>query len=111
MEITTLELLSSKLRDLKTRLERSALPSQHVLDDNDPLARAANECEFKLPEPLTIEALTETLARKMDTVELLLQRAREHENLPEDAQLAAEQEYLASENDYSTQKQSPGLSA
>jgi hypothetical protein len=47
-----------------------------------------------LPETLTPASLAEAIRHKIDTVQVLLARARAHESLPEDAQLAADEGYL-----------------
>lgn len=53
-----------------------------------------------LPETLTTGTLAEAVDRKLANVAVLLERARKHESLPEDAQAAAEQEYMLSDEDY-----------
>ena len=57
-----------------------------------------------LPEPLTLAALFETVHHKIDTVQVLLTRAREHEQLQPDAQLAADEGYMASTDELADAK-------
>jgi hypothetical protein len=54
-----------------------------------------------LPQPLTLASLRETVRHKIDTVQVLLARAREHERLPPDAQLAADEGYMAGSDELS----------
>lgn len=61
-----------------------------------------------LPSPLTLGSLAETVDRKIANVGVLLDRARTHEDLPESAQMAADQEYLMTEDDYRYGKREQG---
>jgi hypothetical protein len=100
MHVEKLEDISARLNQLKTDLNRAGNDGDHPLDARSALVRQAEECEFMLPEPLTTRTLAEAVERKLSNVAVLLERARKHESLPEDAQAAAEQEYMLSDEDY-----------
>jgi hypothetical protein len=113
MHVKDLEDLSSRLHQLQQQLQQqmrqqpqSAETRQRPLRQDDPLVEAARECDFMLPSELTVETLAETVDKKIETVKILLDRARRHESLPEDAQVAADQDYLASEEDLAAEHQS-----
>jgi hypothetical protein len=99
MEASKLEALSARLLQLREQLGAASLPSDAPLDQGNPLVQAARECEFMLPERLTVRTLADTVDKKIDTVKVLLARARKHEDLPEAAQVAAEQEYTMTKED------------
>lgn len=99
MQVSELELLDTRLRRLRDRL-RSEPHAERVLDMSDPLVQAALECDFMLPASLTVRNLGDTVERKIGNVQLLLERARTHEDLPESAQIAAGQEYMAGMQEY-----------
>jgi len=99
MHVATLEAISAKLNQLKNDLNRVS-NDDRPLDPRNALVQQAEECDFMLPEPLTTAALGEAVDRKLANVAVLLERARKHESLPEDAQAAAEQEYMLSDEDY-----------
>jgi hypothetical protein len=99
MQVRELEELDARLHGLRERL-RAESRDERVLGMDDPLVQAAQECDFMLPESLTVHSLSETVERKIGNVRLLLERARGHEDLPESAQLAAGQEYMAGMEDY-----------
>jgi hypothetical protein len=105
MQVKELEDLSSRLQRLQQQLKSASAGSNSPLREDDPLVVAALECEFMLPSILTMETLTETVEKKINNVNLLLERARRHESLPEDAQVAADQEYLATEEDLAMDRQ------
>lgn len=100
MQVAQLENIAEQLRSLKSRLERLPGPSEQSLGEDSEYIRAARECDFMLPAPLTLGTLSETVDRKLKNVAILVERARNHESLPEDAQAAAEQEYTMLEEDY-----------
>lgn len=100
MHVEKLEEISAKLNHLKSELTRALKEGDRPLDADNGLVRQAEECEFMLPEKLTTSTLTEAVDRKISNVAVLLERARKHESLPEDAQAAAEQEYMLSDEDY-----------
>lgn len=100
MQVNALEELSTRLHRLRGQLASASKAEGRPLAEDDPLVRAAMECEFMLPSPLTVRSLSETVEKKIGTVALLLERARKHEELPEAAQTAADQEYMATSGDY-----------
>lgn len=100
MHVSELESLSTRLHRLQQQLRSASMPGDQALDEEDALVQAAKECEFMLPPALTVRTLAETVDKKINNVTVLLERARRHESLPEDAQLAAEQEYMASDEDF-----------
>lgn len=106
MQVSELEQLDARLRRLRDRL-RSEAHAERLLGKDDALVQAAQECEFMLPEPLTVRNLAATVERKIDNVQLLLQRARSHEELPESAQIAAGQEYMAGLQEYRAEHAQP----
>lgn len=107
MESKRLEQLELGLRGVLRQIERDEGREAGELSDGHPAARAALECEVMLPEPLTLGSLRDTVRHKIDTVQVLLERAREHEALPPDAQLAADEGYMAS-TDELTETRPPG---
>ena len=104
MESSRLEQLEQGLRNVLRLIERDETRQSGELAREHPAARAAEECEVMLPEPLTLAALFETVHHKIDTVQVLLTRAREHEQLPPDAQLAADEGYMASTDELADAK-------
>jgi hypothetical protein len=108
MQVSKLEELSTKLHLLRDRLNTTSLSGEVQLDENNALVKAAYECEFMLPEHLTVSTLTDTVNQKINNVNVLLERARKHEDLPDTAQVAAEQEYTITEEDVAIrQEQDP----
>jgi hypothetical protein len=99
MQARKLEELSGRLYRLRDQINDVALPDHTPLDESSALVQAARECEFMLPEPLTVATLAETVNHKIDNVNVLLERARKHEALPQAAQVAADQEYTVTEED------------
>lgn len=99
MQVSKLEELSARLRRLRDRLAGTSLSRDAPLDDGSELVQAARECEFMLPERLTVGSLAETVERKIAIVGALLERARIHEALPEEVRMVADHEYMASEED------------
>jgi hypothetical protein len=95
MESKRLEELDVGLHKALALAERDEGDSTDLLSPDHPAARAALDCEVMLPDVLTAPALAETLRHKIDTVKVLLERARAHEALPPEAQLAANEGYLA----------------
>ncbi len=87
-----LEHLLDKLEGLTAQLRAAGKPAATELAQDDPLVRSANECDFMLPSPLTTASLLETAERKINNVLLLLERARQNQDIPLDAQLAADNE-------------------
>ncbi|MGN6388493.1 MAG: hypothetical protein ACTHL1_03210 [Burkholderiaceae bacterium] len=112
METSQIETLSAclcRLRErLHDRLAAAGASRDEPLADDDPLVRAARDCDFMLPRPLTAAALADTVERKIDTVRVLLERARRHEALPEAAQAAADEGYLTTEEDVDEQREKDG---
>jgi hypothetical protein len=92
MSIAQLERLLSTLEQLTAQLRSSSKPAQEELAPNDPLVALANECEFMLPSPLTAANLSDTAQRKINNVLVLLERAKQHEEIPMDARVAADNE-------------------
>lgn len=107
MQVSELEQLDARLHALRDRLREQAR-AERVLAMDDPLVKAALECEFMLPETLTVHNLADTVERKIGNVRLLLERARSHESLPEAAQIASGQEYMAGMEDYRAAHGQPG---
>lgn len=100
MQVSKLEDLAARLQRLQQRLATAPATPERTLSPNDSMVQAARECEFMLPKPLTLSALAATVERKIANVAVLLERARRHEDMPPAAQLAADQEDLATEEDY-----------
>ncbi|WP_338763427.1 hypothetical protein [Massilia sp. METH4] len=94
MQSSRLEQLEQGLRNALQLVERDETGAQGEIATSHPAARAAEECELMLPEPLTLASLAEAIRHKIDTVHVLLDRARAHEALPPEAQLAADEGYL-----------------
>lgn len=109
ISVSDLDQMLAKLNGLADVLRADPRPQQSPLDKSDPLAVQADACEFPLPSPLTIATLKETVDRKIENVGVLLQRARMHEQLPPDAQEAAEQENDLIEENYQTHESVYGL--
>lgn len=107
MQVRELEELDARLHGLRDRL-RNEPRGERLLDMEDPLVKAAEACEFMLPETLSVRNLADTVERKIGNVQLLLERARGHEELPESAQVAAGQEYMAGREDYQAEHAQPG---
>lgn len=95
MESARLQELEQGLREVVRLTERGELRDGAALAPDHPALRAAAACELMLPEDLTLANLAQAARHKIDTVQVLLQRAREHEQLPPDAQLAADEGYIA----------------
>ena len=100
MHVGELEQLSARLQQLQQQLQQAPDTQDTVLPDWNPLVQAARDCQFMLPKTLTVRTLAETVERKIATVHVLLERARRHESLPEVAQVAAEQEYTLTVDDF-----------
>src|SRR4051812_33565742 len=92
LSVERLEELLDRLKDLERRLQAGTKSADSPLAQNDPLVQLANDCEFFLPNPLTIGTLSSTVERKIDNVIVLLERARQRDEIPPDAQAAAENE-------------------
>jgi hypothetical protein len=92
MSIAQLEHLLDKLETLTEKLHSSSNLTQTGLAHDDPLVGLAKECEFMLPAPLTAANLLETTERKINNVLVLLERAKQHQEIPPDARLAADNE-------------------
>lgn len=95
MESSKLEQLEQGLRHALQLVERDESGAQGEIKPDHPAARAAESCELMLPEVLTLASLGEAIRHKIETVHVLLDRARAHEKLPPDAQLAADEGYMA----------------
>ena len=108
ISVARLESLSGKLHHLAERLRADHRAAGSALGENDPLVAAANECDFLLPSPLTIDTLSATVQKKLDNVAVLLERARMHQELPPDAQAAAEEENVLMDKDYQGDEATPG---
>ncbi|GIZ51383.1 hypothetical protein NCCP691_13970 [Noviherbaspirillum aridicola] len=106
VQVSELELLDVRLHQLRDRL-RSEPHGERMLGMDDPLVKAALACEFMLPEQLTVRNLADTVERKIGNVQLLLERARSHEQLPESAQIASGQEYMAGSQEYRAEHAQP----
>jgi hypothetical protein len=96
MESSRLEQLEQGLHHALQLVRRDETGAQGEIRPDHPAAWAAQECELMLPEPLTLASLGEAIRHKIDTVHVLLERARAHEQLPPEAQLAADEGYLTS---------------
>jgi hypothetical protein len=92
MESARLEQLEQGLRNALRLIDRDE--GDDAVRADHPAVQAAQACELMLPEPLTMTALAEAIRHKIETVQVLLDRARAHEALPPDAQLAADEGYL-----------------
>lgn len=103
MQSIQLEKLEQGLREVLRLLEREERGAA-ALGADHPAVQAADACELMLPEPLTAATLAKAARHKIDNVQVLLARAREHEKLPPVAQLAADEGYLLDENDLATPK-------
>ncbi|MES2830665.1 MAG: hypothetical protein V4695_01570 [Pseudomonadota bacterium] len=101
-----LEALSDKLHELAKRLHSDLTPGDSELNDGNSLVVSAKDCDFLLPTPLTLENLAATVQKKIDNINVLLERARMHESLPPEAQAAAEEENIYMEQDYDNGKRS-----
>jgi hypothetical protein len=100
ISVAKLETLSDKLHRLADRLRAERRLPTGALSEEDPLVTAAKDCEFLLPVPLTIDTLSTTVQKKIENVAVLLERARMHQDLPTDAQTAAEEEIVLMDEDY-----------
>jgi hypothetical protein len=92
LSIAQLERLLDQLEHLTGSLRSSSRSAEEDLSHDDPLVEAANACEFMLPSPLTVANLLETAERKINNVHVLLERAKQHQDIPADARLAADNE-------------------
>jgi hypothetical protein len=92
MSIAQLERLLDKLETLAGQLRSSSKPAQTELAQDDSEVDLAKQCEFMLPDPLTSANLLETTERKINNVLVLLERARQHQDIPLDVRLAADNE-------------------
>ncbi|SNT25584.1 hypothetical protein SAMN06265795_11965 [Noviherbaspirillum humi] len=92
ISVQQLEQLLSRLQHLKDELGRNRAEPQRELAQDDPLVRMADDCDFLLPSPLTVRNLAETVERKIGNVHVLLDRARENADIPQDIQAAADNE-------------------
>lgn len=92
LSIAQLERLLDQLENLTEKLRSSGHSDDELLSDDDSLVAAAKECEFMLPSPLTVANLQETAERKINNVHVLLERAKQHQEIPADARLAADNE-------------------
>lgn len=96
MQVARLEQLEQGLREVVRLAERDDHDPHGALQLDHPAVRAADACELMLPRPLTLATLADSARHKIDTVQILLARAREHESLPPVAQLAADEGYMIS---------------
>lgn len=92
ISVAQLENLLNKLERLTGQLRSSGKSEHDVLATNDPLVKLADDCEFMLPSPLTAVSLLETAERKITNVLILLERAKQHQEIPSDMQIAADNE-------------------
>lgn len=92
MSIAQLEHLLEKLEQLTAQLRVNSRSPQAELAQDDSLVALADECDFMLPRPLTAENLMDTAERKINNVLVLLERARQNQEIPLDAQNAADNE-------------------
>lgn len=104
MESSRLEQLEQGLRHALQLVERNESGAQGELERSHPAARAAEAAEMMLPEPLTLASLADAIRHKIDTVQVLLERARGHEKLPPDAQLAADEGSMTGADDLTQQR-------
>ena len=98
MESARLEQLEQGLHQVLRLIERdeTGAAASSQLSADHPAVVAAGQCELMLPEQLTAQSLAAAARHKIDNLQVLLARAREHESLPPEAQLAADEGYLAS---------------
>ena len=82
-----------RLIDVDRRDPHTALPPDH------PAVLAAEACELMQPEKLTLASLAGSARHKIENVQVLMKRAREHESLPPEAQIAADEGYMTSSDD------------
>ncbi|QBE65727.1 hypothetical protein [Pseudoduganella lutea] len=99
MESSRLEELEQGLRNVLQLIERDESGAQGDITPDHPAAQAAEACELMLPEKLTLASLADAIRHKIETVHVLLDRARAHEKLPPDAQLAADEGYMLEAED------------
>ncbi len=107
MQSSQLEQLERGLHDVLRLAERDEGRTGATLGPDHPAVQAAAACELMLPEILTAATLAEAARHKIDTVQVLLARARAHEKLPPEAQLAADEGYLADAADLRFQDNKP----
>ncbi|GGC12608.1 hypothetical protein [Pseudoduganella buxea] len=105
MQSSQLEQLERGLHNVLRLAERDEGRAGAALNPDHPAVQAAAACELMLPEILTAATLAEAARHKIDTVQVLLARARAHEKLPPEAQLAADEGYLVDAEDV---RQQPG---
>jgi len=91
--------LIDRLEHLRDALAESRMPASRELAEDDPLVKEASDCELMLPSILTAGSLREAVERKLNTAAVLLERAVRHEELPPEAQIVADEGYLANEED------------
>lgn len=110
MAISTeqLESIKQQLLVLAKRLTADPRSSDSELPQNDPLVAQALECDFILPSPLSMATPSVTVRRKLETVDVLLDRARLHRTLPAEAQAAAEEDNRFLQEDYQDEPALPG---
>ena len=95
MESARLEQLEQGLHDVLHLIGSDKGDANAPLQADHPAVRAANACELMLPETLTLATLAGSARHKIDNVQVLMTRAREHESLAPDVQLAADEGYMA----------------
>lgn len=102
MSISTgqLESIKKNLLHLQAHLKAERRAPDTELHADERLLAEATECDFMLPSPLTLASLAEAVTRKLENVDVLLERSRTHETLPPQAQAAAEDENRYMEEDY-----------
>jgi hypothetical protein len=106
ISIAQLEDLLSRLTRLQERLQTVSSWSRDApLAADDPLVRLAEDCDFLLPTPLNAATLAETVERKIGNVHVLLDRAHLNEGLPEDVEMAADNEDILVEQQYQPSEQ------
>lgn len=91
--------LIDRLKRLRDALNEARMPANRELPADDPLVKEASDCELMLPSILTAATLREAVERKLNTAAVLLERAVRHEELPPEAQIVADEGYLATEED------------
>ena len=104
MESARLEQLELGLRQVLRLIERDESGISGELPATHAAVKAAEACELMLPQPLTLATLAEAARHKIDNVQVLLARAREHESLPPEAQLAADEAYLVGQDELEPEK-------
>lgn len=99
MQANDIRKLIDRLEHLRDALSEARMAPGRELAADDPLVREASDCELMLPFILTAGTLREAVDRKLNTAAVLLERAVRHEELSPEVQIAADEGYLATNED------------